>query len=360
MGKVYSMTIYQDSKRLQGTSSDFSPIASGWKFLKRVTVGAGVTSINLDVTTIPDKPYYMILHNHLNDGTAMRIGIKLNGDDGTPYSYSETRSPNGANDTTNTGGSELNVTDAANTAEDWFGVMYLANKASRNKLLISDYVGQNATGVTNVPNRVRLNGKWTKGTAAVDQITAGRVQGGGVADSGSELIILGYDPVDTEIDNFWEELASVDVTTGATISTGDFTAKKYMWVQFYLDASAISFDWKFNSSTGSEYAGRHQNNGLGASGQNTDYTQTSKTVMAENFGLNATPHFGNMFIVNNTLNEKLVMGSLVNQNTAGAGNIPNRSEFAYKWTNTSAQINNITMLNSTSVSRFVMKVWGHD
>ena len=163
--------------------------------------------------------------------------------------------------------------------------------------------------------------------------------------------------------NGMELLASVDVTTGTTISTGNFTAKKLLCVEFYLDASAISFDWQFNSSTDTQtstYSGRHQNNGIGASGQNSDYTQINKNVMAENFGLNASPHFGNMFIVNNASNEKLVTGHLVNQNTAGAGNSPNRAEFAYKWANTTNQINNITMLNSVNVSRFIMKVWGMD
>ena len=328
MGKVYSMTIYQDSKRMVGTSSDFTPIASGWKFLKRVTVGAGVTSINLDVTTIPDKPYYMILHNHLNDGTAMRIGIKLNGDDGTPYSYSETRSPNGANDTTNTGGSELNVTDAANTAEDWFGVMYLANKASRNKLLISDYVGQNATGVTNVPNRVRFNGKWTKGTAAVDQITASRVSGGGVADSGSELIVLGYDPADTHTTNFWEELADISLTsTNTSLDSGTFTAKKYLWVQMYQKGmTGNNTLYNFNSDTASNYSRRWNIDG------GNDFTTGSTTgLMCHNAVGTQTDNFFNMFIVNNSANEKLVISSSVYTISTGAGSPPSREEHVGKW-----------------------------
>jgi hypothetical protein len=159
-----------------------------------------------------------------------------------------------------------------------------------------------------------------------------------------------------------ELLASVDVTTGTTISTGNFTAKKLLWVEFYIDASAISFDWQFNSATDTQtstYSGRHSNNGSGATAT-TDYTQINKNIMYENMGFGAHPHSGIMFIINNAGNEKLVTGHIVSQGTAGAGNSPNRAEFAYKWANTTNQINNITMLNSVNVSRFIMKVWGMD
>tara|TARA_R110001599_G_scaffold328393_1_gene541811 strand:- start:558 stop:1625 length:1068 start_codon:yes stop_codon:yes gene_type:complete len=349
---------YHSGRRIQATNTDIAStpaVIGGWKELGRVTVGAGQTSVNLDVTSLTDKRYYMILHNHITDGTAMRIGIKFNGDDATPYSYYETRNQ-GSNprtgDTNNAGGSELNVTNALNTAENWFGVAYLANKASENKLYLSHYAGQNATGANNAPERVELAGKWTKGTDAVNQITASRVSGGGVADSGSELIVLGYDPADTHTTNFWEELASVDVSTGTSINSGTFTAKKYLWVQTYIDLTASNYDYRFNSDGTSSYCNRLSNNG------GNDVTQLSQSYLFPNHGFGVFPHFENMFIVNNASNEKLIISHTLGQGTAGAGTEPQRSERVGKWTNTSEQITDINVATTGNVNRLIMKVWG--
>jgi len=361
--------------RIRGTNAErtsttgFNPLPAvigGWKELDRVTVGAGQTSVNLDVTSLTDKRYYMILHNHITDGTAMRIGIKFNGDDATPYSYYETRNQ-GSNprtgDTNNAGGSELNVTNALNTAENWFGVAYLANKASENKLYLSHYAGQNATGATNAPERVELAGKWTKGTVAVNQITASRVSGGGVADSGSELIVLGYDPADTHTTNFWEELASVTQSgAGSSLDSGTITAKKYLWVQTFNPdkPSGNNLYYRFNSDTVSNYANRYSTNGGG------DVTQPS---VGNGVGCNYDPSasgttaglFMNTFIINNSANEKLCTTNTVSGWTnAGAGVPPARFEVSSKWANTSAQITSVQYNGpASSVSDgTIMKVWG--
>jgi hypothetical protein len=47
----------------------------------------------------------------------------------------------------------------------------------------------------------------------------------------SEAVVLGWDPADTHTSNFWEELASVDLSGGAAdiLDSGTFTAKKYLW-----------------------------------------------------------------------------------------------------------------------------------
>ena len=361
--------------RIRGTNAErtsttgFNPLPAvigGWKELDRVTVGAGQTSVNLDVTSLTDKRYYMILHNHITDGTSMRIGIKLNGDDGTPYSYYETRNQ-GSNprtgDTNNAGGSELNVTNALNTAENWFGVAYLANKASENKLYLSHYAGQNATGGY-APERVELAGKWTKGTDAVNQITASRVSGGGVADSGSELIVLGYDPADTHTTNFWEELASVDWSSGATLDSGVFSTKKYLWVQAYLkeDSTAGYSRTRCGNSTIDtlgNYAGRWSITG------GNDGTQASNSDcfwIGDGSGTGSRISFVNMFIVNNASNEKLFTGHSLYDWTTGVGTAPRRVEFAHKWTNTLSQINRIDF-NKTAgnyESGTTMRVWGSD
>tara|TARA_R110000850_G_scaffold258164_1_gene384614 strand:+ start:218 stop:433 length:216 start_codon:yes stop_codon:yes gene_type:complete len=71
-----------------------------------------------------------------------------------------------------------------------------------------------------------------------------------------------------------------------------------------------------------------------------------------------------MFIINNSANEKLVIGHTVSAGTAGAGTAPEfRFEFVGKWANTSSQITNITLTNKGTGdydTTSIMKVWGSD
>jgi hypothetical protein len=70
-------------------------------------------------------------------------------------------------------------------------------------------------------------------------------------------------------------------------------------------------------------------------------TETTGTSLASFQQVSRTanlPQFTNMFIVNNSANEKLIIAHTVYQNTAGAGTAPNRWEAVGKWANTSAQI----------------------
>ena len=73
--------------------------------------------------------------------------------------------------------------------------------------------------------------------------------------------------------------------------------------------------------------------------------------------------FVNVFIINNSSNEKLGIAHAVNQNTAGAGNAPARQENALKWANTSSQITEIDFTNAVTGdfdSGSIVKVWGAD
>jgi hypothetical protein len=188
--------------------------------------------------------------------------------------------------------------------------------------------------------------------------------GSGDYSSGSELIILGWDPEDTHTDNFWEELGSDTAggTTGESLDVS-FTAKKYLWIQWYIDAAspyAYSQMRVGNSTvdTGTNYARRYNINGA------SEGTGAS----ADKWDLNASTldpgetEFGNMFIINNASNEKLMMCWLANTNSgSGATNAPSRSEWTGKWVNTSNQIDTIQMLTNgsdTKSAKSTIKVWG--
>ena len=60
----------------------------------------------------------------------------------------------------------------------------------------------------------------------------------------------------------------------------------------------------------------------------------------------------------------MVIAELIDSNSAGAGNAPNRVEHTGKWTNTSDQITQIDIWADGGSTAYdtgsILKVWGHD
>ena len=141
------------------------------------------------------------------------------------------------------------------------------------------------------------------------------------------------------------------------LSSGTFTAKKYLWVQCFMeqDTSSITGNTTFNADTGSNYSRRRSNNGA------ADSTGTSETSIDVRGG-ETKNRFDNMFIINNSAEEKLVIGSMT-VTTAGAGTAPDRTEYVSKWSNTSSQITSINFSNidpGNYGTKSIIKVWGSD
>ena len=346
--------------RLRGTTAERpnlglpSGSVGGWVELARTTLGSAGNAIN--VSSLPDKRYYMVLTNILQNGD-YNFRVRMNGDSGSNYSYRE--SANGASDTTSTSTDLINFTAAANTT-DCFNVGYAANLSSKEKLWQSWLANVRTAGAGTAPYRGETVGKHAQTSNPISQFNIFNNYGSNKFASGSECVVLGWDPADTHTTNFWEELASVDLTGGASdnLSTGTFTAKKYLWVQVYLeDSGQINPKCQFNNDTGSNYAQRYSADG-GADG-----TNTSATYYTLVNGGSTTPVFYNAFIINNSSNEKLVIGHNIGQNTAGAGTAPTRFEQVSKWANTSNQITEID-INNLGTGDFgtksIIKVWGSD
>jgi len=346
---------YVGVKRIQGTASERTatslPIGSvaGWKEIGRTTLGSSADDIT--VSSLPDKRYYMVLTNILNSGY-IDGGWRFNGDTGS--NYSGRRSYQGNADTT-----IINQTYAKEGAGDpcpnlW--VSYISNKSDKEKLAISHQVMQNTAGAGNVPIRMEHYDKWSNTSDAINSITQHNGSAGSFA-TGSEVVVLGYDPTDTHTTNFWEELADVTLGSSATtLGTGTFTAKKYLWFQTYVKSGNIDYRITFNGDSGSNYATRWSENG------GTDATSTSAAFNYLSPQGASTPRFTNTFMINNSANEKLGITHVALQNTAGAGNAPERDEVVHKWTNTSAQITSLTVhasINTLSAGTRI-KVWGSD
>ncbi len=340
---------YLDSKRIVGTNADrigTDAISGGWVELARTTLGSAGDTI--DVSSLADKRYYMVLSNLDNSGTVNNY-TRLNSDSGS--NYTRRRSENGGSDATAVNQTIMGYFGNGDSGDLQFGVSYFTNLSSKEKLMQQWGVAQSTAGAGNAPDRMEGVGKHVQTSNPISTIT--NVNLSANLNSGSEVVVLGWDPDDTHTTNFWEELASIDTTTSSDMDTGTFTAKKYLWVQLFIEASGgIIYDARFNGDSGSNYAYRKSTNG-GADG-----TTTSDSVMFSNHGFGSHPHFENWFIINNASNEKLVIVNSMSQGSAGAGNAPNRQEKVGKWANTSDQITQITINNGGISARYVCKVWG--
>jgi hypothetical protein len=239
-----------------------------------------------------------------------------------------------------------------------FSVSYLSNKSDKEKLHINHSVNAYTDGAGTAPYRQESVNKHAQTSNAINSVTVLNGAGSGDYASGSEVVVLGWDPADTHTTNFWEELASVELSSaGDNLSSGTFTAKKYLWVQVFLKASgSINTDFTFNNDTGSNYSERWSING----GTDGSATSINKLDMLSTTSYN---EFANMFIINNSSNEKLVITHQIGEEGSGAGIASRRQELVGKWSNTSSQITEIDFTNVQTGSfdtGSILKVWGAD
>jgi hypothetical protein len=342
---------YHAGRRIQGTSTDATAVSGGWKELARTTLGSAGDTI--DVSSLADKRYYMILDSLISTG-AINSLARFNNDSGSSYAWRE--SHNGTSDGAYGSRTEGELEHGSGNDSDWFSVQYVSNLAAKEKLVITHGIKQDATGAGNAPQRNETIYKWANTSNAIDQYTMTN-GGAGSYDTGSECVVLGWDPDDTHTDNFWEELASVDLSGGVSdnLSSGTFTAKKYLWVQCFLqkDTNTIDTNITFNNDTGSNYARRKSSNG------GSDATSINQNWFAT--GGDDANSFHNYFIINNASNEKLLTGVKVDASATGAGTAPERSEYVVKWANTSNQITEIDFDNAGAGNfgtKSLIKVWG--
>mgnify|MGYP003665920913 CR=1 FL=1 len=359
------MTVkHLSGRRIQGQSGDFAPtpaVAGGWVEVGRTTLGSAGDTI--EVGSIPDKRYYKVLWNGNPSGNLDDIHLTLgNSTIDTGSNYARRLCNNGGSEEPVINQSSIDI-DRNNGAYDRFGVMYIANLSGKEKLVISNRVHGYTAGASTAPLRCESIGKWTNTSNALDILRLTNVGTGDFA-IGSEVVVLGWDTADTHTTNFWEELASVDLSGGAStsLSTGTFTAKKYLWVQIFskkASAGGIQPSLKVGTggtiATGSPYAFRWSNDGA------ADPTPSGNLAMCPIAWLGANVHFSNTFIINNSANEKLFINHSVANVTAGAGTAPQRVESVGKFANTSGQINIIDLYDWDSASlgtETIMKVWG--
>ena len=331
-------------------------VEGGWKELARTTLGSA--GDNIDVSSLADKRYLMFLVDAQNSGQ-INSHTRLNSDSGSNYAYRY--SNDGVSDGSD-GSQNIMLGGSSAGSFPMFEVSYIANKSDKEKLLISNGVGQNTAGAGNAPSRRETVGKHVQTSNPVSAINKYNGGSGDYA-SGSEVVVLGWDPADTHTTNFWEELASVELgSAGDDLDSGTFTAKKYLWVQVFFKASGTyNTRMRFNSDSVSNYGYRHNDNGTGDA-TNAPENAIYPVIDGATTNINSNS-FTNMFIVNNSSDEKLIMYNVIIQKTAGASTAPARMEGVGKWANTSSQITSIDFNNAVSGdydTGSIIKVWGHD
>jgi hypothetical protein len=132
-----------------------------WAKLGSVTLGSANSNLSsgtIDANKFIFIPYYAEATSGTPD-----LQITFNNDTGS--NYSRRRSVNGASDTTNTSQSNINPDGSL---VELFGMMYIINLSSEEKLLFSFSGRADSSGASNAPNRREWVAKWANTS---DQIT---------------------------------------------------------------------------------------------------------------------------------------------------------------------------------------------
>ena len=349
---------YLASKRITGTNAERTAsslpagIATGWKLVDRTSLSSADDDIH--VSSLANKRYYMTLTHLLDNGSAIDAYFRFNDDTGNNY-YNRQMQRGGSDSTNTTDGMTL----TGGSASDIFGVQYISNKADKQKLMINPvtfYGGGTSAGTA--VDKYETVGLWNESSNAINKITTHNYSAGSY-NTDSEVVVLGYDPTDTASTDTWEELYSGDLSGGeATDLTATITAKKYLWIQFYVErnsAADIQPVLQFNSDGGSNYAFRISTNG-------SEQSFTSKTRLGAGW-MATNKLFCNVFLVNPASTEKLSTWWGVGNNTSGAGTAPDKILGNGKWTNTSDQITTVKLFEQdgyTFSTNTTMKIWGFD
>jgi hypothetical protein len=158
--------------RLRGTTAERpnlglpSGSVGGWVEVGRTTLGAAGSTI--DVTSLPDKRYYMVLSDIFATGGSIDFTLRFNGDSGSNYAYR--KSEDGAADGTSTSKVFMLPGDS-NNANGMFSVGYTSNLSSKEKLFISNTVHGLSPGAGTAPKRVELVGKHVQTSNPISSMT---------------------------------------------------------------------------------------------------------------------------------------------------------------------------------------------
>jgi len=194
----------------------------------------GVSSVAGDFAS---KPYIQILAHNFNTG-AVRSGIRFNEDDDN--NYTGARSVNGSTTQSDNNGISSIRADTDVDGSD-FTISTFMNDPSVEKLGTLYRVHQSGSGATNAPEREEMAVKWANSTESIGKVESHNKEDGSFA-SGSECIVLGYDPDAVAGTQFWEQLKSVELSSSDGSNVAEFNGSSS-----YSSIGGSASDWKFLS-----------------------------------------------------------------------------------------------------------------
>ena len=324
------MVEYLDGARIQGSSvatTDSTGAYQGWKEVGRTTTTQNSNSIQ--VSSLPNKKYFMILAHVIINGTTVSH-VTLNGRT-TSGDYSGFRIVNGSS-STETNSNRFVTTHSTKASNQRFIQAFITNEATKDKLCLLRCVESNATGDGDTLANMHGASRGYVATFGTNLSSIELVNDeSGTFASGSELVVLAWDPTDTHTSGqFWDQLADVELgSAGGTLNSGTFTAKKYMWYQIYktVGSGSGSLLVRMNSDTGNNYCREYEENG-GTSAGHTDLDEAFATF-PNSYGAELI----NGFMINSSGKEKI---SVCDNMTEGGtqSDYAHRSDFAWKWIRT--------------------------
>ena len=334
----------------------------------RTTLSGTASTINVSYT---DKPYVMILISWARETSPSADPKGQLGDSSadTDSDYARRLSEGGGSDSTNTGVDYFTqwATGSGSTVRN-FQVIPFINNASSEKIIQERGCFAGATGSGSAPYRTENVASWTETSAQAGYFSY--VGGGTTFSSGSEVVVLGYDPADNTGTSAWELLGSDTLTSDGTTLEVSFTAKKYLMVQMsYSGATNGVTDAILRVGAGSIDAGTNYCDRRSVNG-GSDTTQTGGSSWYNSFcwaGFNGvdTWHTTDIMICNPDGQEKNGIGFCNRSNTVSAGTASWRVEAVGKYTE-SGQINKIQLTGSGGsatqnyASGSTLSVWGFD
>lgn len=132
----------------------------------------------------------------------------------------------------------------------------------------------------------------------------------------------------------WAKLGTTTLASSSTeVNVESLEDKKFHTViRHWTKDTTRRVTFLFNDDA-TTYAGRWSDNGA------SDSTESAAIGYPQGFnGVDTTPHFNIEYVINIATEEKLAMGFIVAQNTAGAGNAPARQEYVGKHDDTTNPI----------------------
>lgn len=134
---------------------------------------------------------------------------------------------------------------------------------------------------------------------------------------------------------------AADIITISNLSSYKFN----VFLDNVTGSTTVDIDQGFNNNTGTVYAVRKESNGAG------DGTATSDTKIDKN--TTATTIFDVNYACAIVGEEKLVIGFLINQSTAGATTAPNRLEYVAKFVPAvDAPLSRVDIINTGTTNEY--------